>query len=299
MKRQRLYLWRRLVESGKIEVRQNELPPSARSQAAVITRPDRKRALLEVACKSRRDALKLMRKFGGRIVTLAPGWYERFAHAKKARPLQLGGRLLVIPAGAAFGTGEHPTTAMSLRLLEQLTKFWGTPSSRVLFSAPSPKSFCGRKSCASSLCIPRGRGMRHAGRVRSPELVVDIGTGSGILALAAKCLGAKRVMGIDIDPMAISTARKNARRNRIDRVRFQIADARYWKFPRKIDIVTANLFSELLIEILPKLKRSRWLILSGILREHEPEFVRTLKRHKINILKVRRLGKWVTMVAAS
>ncbi len=299
MKRQRLYLWRRLVEPGKIEVRQNELPPSARSQAAVITRPDRKRALLEVACKSRRDALELMQKFGGKIVTLAPGWYERFAHAKKARPLKLGGRLLVIPAGAAFGTGEHPTTVMSLRLLEQLTKLWGAPAPRVLYSASSRNAQRTSTRFCTAKTFRRGRRKEHARRERCLELVVDIGTGSGILALAAKCLGAKRVMGIDIDPMAISTARKNAQRNRIDRVRFQIADARCWKFPRKIDIVTANLFSELLIEILPKLKRSRWLILSGILREHEPEFVRTLKRHKINILKVRRRGKWVTMVAAS
>jgi ribosomal protein L11 methylase PrmA len=90
--------------------------------------------------------------------------------------------------------------------------------------------------------------------------LVDLGTGSGILALAAKCFGAKRVLAVDLDPTAISTTKTNARLNKIDKVDFQLGDVRRWKPARKIDIVTANLFSEILIRILPKLKRSNWLI---------------------------------------
>src|SRR4029077_14721011 len=81
---------------------------------------------------------------------------------------------LVIPAGVAFGTGEHATTAMSLRLLEQLTRGW-----------------------------------------RAGWSLVDLGTGSGILALAAKKLGAGEVVGIDIDAIAISTARSNSCVNKL------------------------------------------------------------------------------------
>ena len=143
----------------------------------------------------------------------------------------------------------------------------------------------------------RRRRKEHARRMRSPELVVDLGTGSGILALAAACLGARRVIAIDIDPISISTAKENARRNKIDNVSFRLADVRRWRFPGKIDIVTANLFSELLVEIVPKLKRVRWLILSGILREQERDLVRALKRNKINVLEVRRRGKWVAVLA--
>src|SRR5213079_3237252 len=95
--------------------------------------------------------------------------------------------------------------------------------------------------------------------------IIDLGTGSGILALAAKRFGATRVIGIDNDPIAISTAKENARLNQINDVQFRVGDVRCWKFQAKIDIFTANLFSELLIEILPRLKRARWLILSGIL----------------------------------
>jgi ribosomal protein L11 methylase PrmA len=97
--------------------------------------------------------------------------------------------------------------------------------------------------------------------------------------------------------MAISTAKENARRNNIDNVSFRLADVQRWKPSRAIDIITANLFSELLIEILPKLKRVRWLILSGILREQESDLMRALKRNKITLLEVRRRGKWVAVLA--
>src|SRR5262245_21724570 len=54
--------------------------------------------------------------------------------------------------------------------------------------------------------------------------LADLGTGNGILALAAKRFGAGRVIGIDIDPKAISVAKANARLNKIDDVDFQLAD---------------------------------------------------------------------------
>ena len=63
------------------------------------------------------------------------------------------------------------------------------------------------------------------------------------------------------------------------------------------DIVAANLYSELLIEILPKLKRSNWLILSGVLRIHENKFFHALRRNKIEVAKVNRRGKWIAVLA--
>jgi ribosomal protein L11 methyltransferase len=127
--------------------------------------------------------------------------------------------------------------------------------------------------------------------------LLDLGTGSGILALAAARFGAKRVIAIDDDPVAIATARANARRNKINNIDFRVADVRRWKFPKQIDIITANLFSELLIEILPKIKRTQRLILSGILREQETRLVRALKRNGIVIVEMRRRGKWIAILA--
>jgi ribosomal protein L11 methylase PrmA len=78
-----------------------------------------------------------------------------------------------------------------------------------------------------------------------------------------------------------------------------LRDLRQWKPPRKIDIITANLFSELLIEVLPKLNRSRWLVLSGILRTQEKQLRCALRHHKIDIVTMRRRGKWIAMLAQS
>jgi ribosomal protein L11 methyltransferase len=274
-----MYLWRRLAEPRWLIANEELLQSRTRERLAIIERPGWKRALLEVACRSRKQARDLVKEFDGRIERLPRGWLERLAKEKR-KPLRIGKRLiimrakdkreagsfpysLILPAGAAFGTGEHATTAMSLRLLEQVTRGW-----------------------------KRGWSM------------VDLGTGSGILALAAKCFGAKHVVAIDVDPIAIATATENARLNKIDNLDFQLADARRWNFParlalsevERVDIVTANLFSELLIEVLPKVKRSRWLILSGALREQEKELVRALQRNKIDIAQVRRRGKWIAIL---
>jgi len=268
-----MYLWKRLAAPRWLIANAELLRSRVRDRLAIIERPGWKRALLEVACQSRRQARDLVKEFDGQIERLPRDWLERLGK-EKGQPLRIGKRLvimrakekreagsfpyrLVLRAGMAFGTGEHATTAMSLRLLEQVTRRWTSDSS-----------------------------------------LVDVGTGSGILALAAKCFGAKRVIGIDADPTAIATAKENARLNKIDNVDFRVTDVRRWKPPPKIDIVTANLFSELLVEVLPKLKRSRWLILSGVLRgKQEDELIGALQRNKIDIVQVRRRGKWIAILA--
>jgi ribosomal protein L11 methyltransferase len=148
--------------------------------------------------------------------------------------------------------------------------------------------------------LARGAQCGTRGRVRTPDKefsLLDLGTGSGILALAAARFGAKRIIAIDHDPIAIATAKENARRNKIEQVDFRVADVRKWKFPARIDIITANLFSELLIEILPKLKRAVWLILSGVLREQEHRLVCALKINRIGVVETRRRGKWLAILA--
>ena len=167
---------------------------------------------------------------------------------------------LIIPASAAFGTGEHATTAMCLRMLERVTQRW-----------------------------------------RDDWKMLDAGTGSGILALAAKCFGAKGVIGIDNDPRAIAIAKENARSNRINGIRFAIGDATKLKLDGKMDLIAANLFSEILIKAIPKWKRqlkaNGIMILSGILRSQERDVVRALRRQQIAIKEIRRRGKWVAIMA--
>src|SRR5438552_2383507 len=274
-----MYLWRRLASQKWWNDSEKELRAIAGNELAIIERPGRKQLQLEVASSSRTELQSLATQFRGQVEKLPADWQKRFSPKQKTKPLRIGQRLtvvrsrkdrlstkeLIIPTGAAFGTGEHETTAMSLRLLEKLTRNWKPGWS-----------------------------------------IVDLGTGSGILALAAKRFEATRVIGIDSDPTAISTAKENARANKVHDVNFRVGDVRRCKSGKsrlrgtsygEVDVVTANLFSELLIEILPKLKAARWLILSGVLREQERDVTRALKRNKIDILQLHRRGKWVAILA--
>lgn len=277
-----MFVWRKRASAVWLAANEVALYEIAGQRLAIISRLGRTTAIAEIAGNSRRDLEKIRSRFGGTIEKWPRDWLKEFSRLQKSEPIKIGNRLtiyrsvtsenrsrnknrsLLIPAGAAFGTGEHATTAMSLRLLERCTRFWGA----------------------------------QAGSLRSPEperTLLDLGTGSGILALAAARFGAKRVTAIDHDPVAIATAEANARRNKLDNIDFRVADVRRWQHPRRIQIITANLFSELLIEIAPKLKGAQWLILSGILREQEAEFVRTLKRNGIAIVETRCRGKWIAM----
>ena len=267
-----MYLWQKAAQPHWLKAWEEILQARFGNALSIISRPERKRVQIEIACTSRSESQRIIQEFGGRAKRLGRDRLKRLLREEKPKPLRIGKRLLVapspskrkadsfpysliVPAGTAFGTGEHTTTAMSLRLLEEVT------------------------------------------RRKKPQFVVDLGTGSGILALAASCFGAERVVAVDIDPNAIATAEANACLNRIENVDFQLADVRRWNSARRIDITTANLFSQLLIQILPKLKRSSCLILSGVLRTQEKEFVRALRRHKINSVEVRRRGKWIAVLA--
>lgn len=286
-----MYLWRRRAGQEWSNRNEKNLRIVGGDGLAIIEQPDHKQVQFQLASNQRAQLEKIARKFGGQVERLPSDWLKS-ALRRKTKPIKVGSRRLKIPGGAAFGTGEHATTAMSLKLLECVMRFWGAPAPRTRAIAPSrSRTFSGNR-------LRRGAAIGTRGHVRPPELVVDLGTGSGILAMAAKILGATRVIGIDNDPVAISTARQNARLNKIRRVSFRVGDVRNWKLPRQVDIVTANLFSGLLVETLPRLRAARRLILSGILRAQERDVRRVLTRNKIEILEVRRRGKWVAILTA-
>jgi ribosomal protein L11 methyltransferase len=270
-----MHLWRKSVTPRWLAANEDVLQAQAGGRLAVIEKPETKRSQVEVSCDSAKEARRLIAKFGGSAEKLPSDWLEDFARAQKSKPLRIGKRLmilhppqkreadsfpynkrLIIPAGAAFGTGDHATTAMSLRLLEKISR-----------------------------------------KMEPGWSMVDLGTGSGILALAGKRFGAARVIAIDNDPRAVATARANAQKNNIGQVEFRVADVRRCKFPASLDLVTANLFSELLVQILPKLKQARRLILSGVMRNQEGDLRRALRRRKIEIVEVRRRGKWIALFA--
>ncbi len=197
---------------------------------------------------------KLIKLFGGsvrpfRLATWKP------PEIKRRKPLCIAGGLrlhndrelflqdrnkkkgypLLVPAEMAFGTGEHATTRSCLRMLSKIA----------LEETKNKWSF------------------------------LDLGTGSGILALAAELFGAEKILGIDFDPRCIKVARTNAKANQLLKATWEQADLLKWKIPGTWNVIAANIYSSVLTVAAPKiakgLKAEGHLILSGIFAQEIPQ----------------------------
>ena len=278
-----MYLWRKIVPAEQTEAWTEILLAVVDPQRlAVVTLPNRATERLEVYCGTAPHARKLAARFGGRVSEIKPESWQPTPATAPGRPISIGRRLLVtsreselsslrsarpdrhvlcIPAAMAFGTGEHATTAMCLRLVLDVTRRRGPAKWDLL----------------------------------------DLGMGSGILALAGKQFGAREVLGLDNDPHAVRTARENAYLNGLAgrTVQFKQADLPAWTSPQKQtwSVVTANLFSELLIRLLPHViaptvAQDGDLILSGVLATQADEVLAAVKAAHLTLIKTKSRGRW-------
>jgi len=227
-------------------------------------------------------AKKLKSAFGGTARPFdAAGWQP--PAPKITDPLRVAGQLriyrdrelfkkeratgkglpLLIPSGMAFGTGDHATTARCLLLLVE---------------AAAP--------------------LRASGGKWS---MIDLGCGSGILALAAEKLGAGKILGCDFDEACVRISKENALLNKLPLARFLKADVLRWKPPGKkgaYDIVAANLYSTILtaasVMIVEAIKPGGVLILSGILAVEEKTIVDTFS--SLRHVKTLKRGKWAAIM---
>jgi ribosomal protein L11 methyltransferase len=192
------------------------------------------------------------------------------------RPQRIGKRLLVKPSwatcevaagdtvieidpGMAFGTGQHPTTAMCLRALEE--------------------------------------------RLRPGDAVLDLGAGSGILAIAAARLGAKRALALDIDPQAVKAAWENAAANGVQAV----VEVREGTLPEgapgeRCDMVVANISGLTIERLAPafaeSLREGGTLIVSGFLEDSVDGLSRALEAAGFRMERVDAEGVWRAITAA-
>ena len=135
--------------------------------------------------------------------------------------------------------------------------------------------------------------------LRARDALLDLGTGSGILALAAVRLGA-RAIGVDCDPEAVASARENARLNRIrlgPELDFRPLDAAAQIAPAAaFDVVTANLdlatLDRLGTGLLEPLRAGGRLIISGLLSEQLPGALARLAGRGTAVLASRQAGEW-------
>jgi ribosomal protein L11 methyltransferase len=268
------FAWRKLSAAKWEDVWWDRLS-EFRERLAVSALAGARTIRVEVFALSKVEAARLVRAFGGQVRTMTRA--QQLPTVAVRAPIKVRNRLvvvatteervgesrprLVIPAGMAFGTGDHATTATCLRLLADVS---------------------------DELAGQRWE-------------MLDLGCGTGILALAGRRLGAHRALAGDFDSDSVRTTKENARANQIERVTVRRLDVLRWQPARTWEVVAANLYSRILVEIAPKLAASTApggrLIFSGILRAQEGEVVAALRAHGFRIARVVRKGRWVTGLA--
>jgi ribosomal protein L11 methyltransferase len=167
-------------------------------------------------------------------------------------------QVIFIEPGLAFGTGTHGTTRGCMECLE--------------------------------LVADRLRGGEFTG--------LDVGTGSGILAIALVKLGARKIWAIDNDPVALTVARENLRANGVA-PRVYLSGTRLSRIKKTFSVVVANLTSETILEFAgaleKKVAQDGFLILSGILHQKSSAVARRFGA-KFRTLKRKRSRAWVTLL---
>jgi ribosomal protein L11 methyltransferase len=164
---------------------------------------------------------------------------------------------IIIDPGMAFGTGTHATTKMAAYFVHKL-----------------------------------GQTLKPGENYS----LIDVGTGTAILAMLAKMDGVQRVLGIEIDPEARRVARENIKLNHLDDI--EISEKLLESVDEEFDFVVANIIDGILIalkdELLRILKPGGQIFLTGILLEREEDFF-TEFIEKSNLKSVRRIEKdeWV------
>ncbi len=132
--------------------------------------------------------------------------------------------------------------------------------------------------------------------VNNDTTILDVGTGSGILAIAGLLLGAKAAVGVDIDELSVSTAIKNAERNGVaDKAQFFVGDLAD-KVSGKYKIVCANIVADVVIRLFDNVRDfmadDGILIVSGIIDIRENDLEESAINHGFNIIDKSERGEW-------
>jgi ribosomal protein L11 methyltransferase len=168
-------------------------------------------------------------------------------------------KVIAIEPGMAFGTGTHATTRGCLEFLE-----------------------------------------KAAGFLRGKDFAaLDVGTGSGILAIALAKLGARSIWAVDSDPLALKIARDNVSRNGAHK-NIYLFGGKLSRIRRSFPLVVANLTAETILgladALAQKVKPQGFLILSGILHEQVRAVTRRFGTEGFVLLRRKREKEWVTLL---
>lgn len=185
----------------------------------------------------------------------------RIEPAWLAEPEQPGQIRLIVDPGLAFGTGTHETTRLCLQAVERWAETQPLDWAKVS--------------------------------------VLDVGTGSGVLAILAVRLGASRAVGTEIERDALASAEANLKLNEVqDRITLHHT-GNPQDIQGKFELVTANILSSVLLPMAPHLAKKvaagGTLILSGLLARETPVVAETYARHGLKLLDEATENGWAAL----
>ncbi|PKM89717.1 MAG: 50S ribosomal protein L11 methyltransferase [Firmicutes bacterium HGW-Firmicutes-12] len=189
------------------------------------------------------------------------------------KPLKIGNKIVIRPTW-------EPYTAVGEEIVLDL----------------DPGMAFGTGSHAStSLCI------RYLEKYIKPDmLVLDVGTGTGILAMCAARLGAKEVLAVDYDPVAVRVAQENIGLNGLSNVVKTAQHDLLKGVELKADLLVANIIADVILKLLPQaekcLQKRGILIASGIIGERKDEIIEAAVRFNYQLLEEKDEEDWTALV---
>ena len=157
-------------------------------------------------------------------------------------------------------------------------------------------SFGTGQHATTKFCLRQLVALRETGQ---PQSLLDVGTGSGILSIAAAKLGYRPVQAFDYDSEAVRVARRNATKNRVEeRVQLKIVDVTQLPLKARVkhDVVCANLFYDLLIanaeRLIARVKPDGALVLAGIVDTQFAEVQAAFEARGMRLHRTQRQGEW-------
>ena len=265
------WCWRRWIARTDEALWTERLLSGGFPAGIFIERPNRARLLLEIYSATKGEAQKLFRGLGGSIYAVG---MEQWLKPKLTPPTCIGRRLEIIHGESAKGKSA---AEMRLRIPHGLAFGSGEHGTTFMLLRALMKF--------SSL---------------DGKSVLDLGTGSGVLALAARHLGARKIVATDFDATAVRTARENEALNfSTAMIQWRRADVKKLRPTVRYDLVLANIFSGILIEtartISASVKEDGQLWLSGILREQEAGVIAAYHKAGMRLVSSGYRGKWVML----
>jgi ribosomal protein L11 methyltransferase len=174
---------------------------------------------------------------------------------------------------------------------------WPATGNEAVLTLDPGQAFGTGTHATTGLCLEALAG--HFDSNCPPQRVLDVGTGSGILAMACAALGAKEVVACDIDSIACQVAVENVQQNQLTRQIF-ITDKPLDQIPGQYDLVLANILAaeniRLASQLVEHLAPQSWLVLSGILIEQEKQVLDGFAAFPLTLLSTNHRDEWTCVV---